>query len=169
VGKFSAWRAVGWTATRLFPIPCLCFPWPDLSIIAGAVGRTYLANINEPPILLRWTCSLKLDEPGLSTMMASQYYVRSDSVVSRVIAGETLVVPVRGSVGDLASIYSLNSVGSTIWQALERPKEVDELTGLVECEYEVTSNQARQDVTRFLAEMHSVGLVLPAEASAEIP
>ena len=102
-------------------------------------------------------------------MMASQYYVRSDSVVSRVIAGETLVVPVRGSVGDLASIYSLNSVGSTIWQALEQPQEVDELTGLVESEYEVSSSQARQDVMRFLAEMHSVGLVLPAGASAEFP
>ena len=95
-------------------------------------------------------------------MMASEYYVRSDSVVSRVIAGETLVVPVRGSVGDLASIYSLNAVGSTIWQALEQPKEVDELAGLVESEYQVSTSQARQDVLRFLGEMHSAGLVSPA-------
>jgi hypothetical protein len=100
-------------------------------------------------------------------MMASAYYVRSDSVVSRVIAGETLVVPVRGSVGDLASIYSLNSVGSTIWQSLEQPKEVQELAGLVESEYEVSLSQARQDVMSFLAEMHAAGLVLPAGAPAE--
>jgi hypothetical protein len=102
-------------------------------------------------------------------MMASEYYVRSDSVVSRVIAGETLVVPVRGRVGDLASIYSLNAVGSTIWQALEQPKEVDELTALVESEYDVGSSQARQDVMQFLAEMHSAGLVSPARFSAECP
>ena len=40
-------------------------------------------------------------------------YVRASSVVSRVIAGETLIVPVRGGVGDLASIYSLNEVASS--------------------------------------------------------
>ena len=46
-----------------------------------------------------------------------QSYVRSESVVSRVIAGETLIIPVRKGVGDLASIYSLNEVASTIWCA----------------------------------------------------
>jgi hypothetical protein len=39
-------------------------------------------------------------------------FVRSKSVVCRQIAGETLVVPIRGKVGDLASIYTFNSTGS---------------------------------------------------------
>lgn len=39
-------------------------------------------------------------------------YIRSDSVVSRVIAGETLIVPVRKGVGDLASIYCHTSVST---------------------------------------------------------
>jgi hypothetical protein len=99
--------------------------------------------------------------------MTAECYVRSDSVVSRLIAGETLVVPVRGRVGDLASIYSLNAVASTIWQALERPRAVDELAGLVESEYEVSSSQARRDVLQFLSQMHSAGLVLPAGTSME--
>jgi hypothetical protein len=99
--------------------------------------------------------------------MTSECYIRSDSVVSRVIAGETLVVPVRGRVGDLASIYSLNAVASTIWKALERPQAVDELAGLVESEYEVSSSQARGDVLQFLLQMHSAGLVLPAGTSME--
>ncbi len=82
--------------------------------------------------------------------MSSESYVRSDSVVSRVIAGETLVVPIRGSVGDLASIYSLNAVGSTIWQALEKPRGVDELAELVESEYEVSSDQAKAGCSEIL-------------------
>jgi hypothetical protein len=81
-------------------------------------------------------------------------------VVSRVIAGETLVVPIRGSVGDLASIYSLNAVGSTIWQALERPKAVNELAVMLESEYEVSSDQAKEDVEKFVEEMRSNGLVV---------
>ena len=32
------------------------------------------------------------------------------------IAGETIVVPIRGQVGDLESIYNLNEVGSVIWE-----------------------------------------------------
>ena len=60
-----------------------------------------------------------------------QCYVRSDSVVSRVIAGETLVVPVRKGVGDLASIYSLNQVASSIWQAIARPCCKDEIVELI--------------------------------------
>jgi hypothetical protein len=101
-------------------------------------------------------------------MAPSESYVRSDSVVSRVIAGETLVVPIRGSVGDLASIYSLNAVGSTIWQALERPKAIDDLAGLVESEYEVSSAQAQQDVEKFLVEMRAVGLVVPMSGNVFI-
>jgi len=48
-----------------------------------------------------------------------QLFTRSRSVVSRVVAGETLIVPVRGRVGDLASIYSFNATGSLIWRLLD--------------------------------------------------
>jgi len=86
-------------------------------------------------------------------------YVRSDVVVSRLIAGETLVVPVQGGVGDLASIYTFNPAGTTIWAALDRPKDLDELTRLLEQEYEVSGSDARADVLLFLNEMRANGLV----------
>src|SRR6266853_5189033 len=85
--------------------------------------------------------------------------VRSKSVVSRRVSGETLIVPVRGKVGDLASIYSFNEVGSLIWQLLEIPREVCELVSAVEREYDVDPQQAQQDVSKFLNDMLSVGLV----------
>jgi hypothetical protein len=100
-------------------------------------------------------------------MISSEAYVRSDSVVSRVIAGETLVVPIHGTVGDLASIYSLNAVGSTIWQALEKPKAVSELAELVEAEYDICSDQAQQDVLKFLEEMRSNRLIVPISESTD--
>jgi hypothetical protein len=60
----------------------------------------------------------------------------------------------------------LNAVGSTIWQALEKPKAVAELAGVVESEYEVSSAQAQQDVAKFLEEMRSNNLVVPISRSA---
>jgi hypothetical protein len=88
-----------------------------------------------------------------------QVFVRSKAVVSRRVAGETLIVPVRGKVGDLASIYSFNQTGSLIWQALESPKSASELISIVEQEYAVSREQAEQDVKQFLRDMQSVDLV----------
>jgi len=80
-------------------------------------------------------------------------------VVARVIAGETLIVPVRAKVGDMASIYSFNGTGSLIWKLLESPKTLAELAMAVAQEYEVEPAQAAQDVTEFVGEMKAVGLV----------
>ncbi|HTF45294.1 MAG TPA: PqqD family protein [Terriglobales bacterium] len=96
--------------------------------------------------------------------MTEPAYIRSSAVVSRLIAGETLVVPVRGKVGDLASIYSFNDVGTTIWEALAKPTSVNTLTDLIEGEYQVSREQAARDVENFLQEMQTAELVTAAEA-----
>ena len=74
-----------------------------------------------------------------------------ESVVARVVAGETLIVPVRAKVGDLASIYSFNGTGSLIWKLLESPRTVAELATAVAQEYEVEPAQAERDVTDFVS------------------
>src|SRR5260370_30987529 len=99
----------------------------------------------------------KLD--GRAETDGTRIFVRSRSVVSRRVSGETLIVPVRGKVGDLASIYSFNDVGSVVWQLLEIPRDVSELVSAVEREYDVDPAQAHQDVSKFLDDMLSVGLI----------
>ena len=94
-----------------------------------------------------------------------QVFVRSQAVVSRRVAGETLIVPVRGKVGDLASIYSFNETGSLIWQTLESPKPLADLIDAVQREYAVSHEQAERDVKQFLDDMLSTGLV---EAREEV-
>ena len=98
-------------------------------------------------------------ERTMATMIATQTFVRSQSVVARVVAGETLIVPIRAKVGDLASIYSFNGTGSLIWKLLESPKTVSQLATVVAEEYAVEPSQAERDVTEFVGEMQAVGLV----------
>jgi hypothetical protein len=88
-----------------------------------------------------------------------QVLIRSQSVVARVVGGQTLIVPIRGKVGDLGSIYSLNRTGSLIWELLERPGTVSGLISAVAVEFEVDSTTAERDVREFVREMKSVGLV----------
>ena len=91
--------------------------------------------------------------------LMEEILVRSESVVARVVAGETLIVPVRAKVGDLASIYSFNGTGTLIWKLLSSPKSVAELAAAVAEEYEVDPAQVERDVTSFVNEMKTVGLV----------
>jgi hypothetical protein len=95
----------------------------------------------------------------LPTIVKEEVLVRSQAVVARVVARETLIVPIRAKVGDLASIYSFNGTGSLIWKLLEAPRTVAQLAAAVAHAYEVEPAQAEQDVTSFVSEMKSVGLV----------
>ena len=101
----------------------------------------------------------------MTTLSKDEVLVRSKSVVARMVAGETLIVPIRAKVGDLASIYSFNGTGSLIWKLLESPKTVSQLATAVAQAYEVEPAQAERDVTNFVNEVKSVGLVeVPAAA-----
>jgi hypothetical protein len=101
----------------------------------------------------------------LATELKEEILVRSESVVARVVGGETLLVPIRAKVGDLASIYSFNGTGSLIWKLLASPRTVTQLADAIAEAYAVDAAQAEQDVTNFVSEMKSVGLVeVPAVA-----
>ncbi len=65
-------------------------------------------------------------------MPLESVYIRSDAVVARMIGGETLAIPVRGGIGDLASIYRFNEIGTMIWNALAKPMNLQELVVLIE-------------------------------------
>jgi len=95
-----------------------------------------------------------------------QLYVRSEFVVSRVIAGETLIVPVRKGVGDLASIYSLNEVASAIWDCVQSPRKVEEIVCTLQDEFAADTQQIHRDVETFLDEMSSAGLIVTAGDAA---
>jgi len=92
-------------------------------------------------------------------MAQSMTFVQSQAVVARVIAGETLIVPVRAKVGDLSSIYKFNGTGTLIWKLLQEPRTVTEIAVAVAEQYDVELSKAEIDVTGFINEMRSVGLV----------
>ena len=102
----------------------------------------------------------------MATAAQDELLVRSQSVVARLIAGETLIVPIRGKVGDLASIYSFNGTGTLIWKLLETPKTVKQLAEAIANEYDVVEDHAERDVAAFVGEMKAVGLVDVARSMA---
>jgi len=54
-------------------------------------------------------------------------YSKSDSIVSRKIAEEFILVPIRQNVGDLESIYTLNETAARIWELVDGKMKVEEI------------------------------------------
>jgi hypothetical protein len=84
---------------------------------------------------------------------------RNTSIVSRDVAGETIVVPICRGVADLDSVYTFNPVGRSLWRLLEYGRSVEELANWVVTHYEVDAKQAVADVQSYLSELEEVGLV----------
>jgi hypothetical protein len=108
----------------------------------------------------------KLEGADLATEFKDEVLARSQAVIARPVAGETMIVPAQAKVGDLASIYSLNGTAALIWELLESPRTVADLATALAAEYEVDPAQAESDVTEFVGEMKAVGLVEVAASVA---
>lgn len=89
----------------------------------------------------------------------AQTFIKTDDSVTRVIAGETLIVPVRAGVGDLDSIYTLNEVASRVWQLIDGQRGVREIARVISEEYDVAPEEAAQDSLELLESLAAVGLV----------
>lgn len=77
-------------------------------------------------------------------------YRRNQQIVSRKIEGELIIVPIRRGVGDLNSLYTLNPVGSVLWDFMSEGHTIAEMVERICDEFEVTAAQARQDIEVFL-------------------
>lgn len=86
-------------------------------------------------------------------------FIKDDNLMARNIAGETLIVPIRNSIGDLNSIYTLNEVSARVWQLIDASTSVNQIVETISAEYDVTTDEAASDVIELLDSMAAEGLI----------
>jgi Coenzyme PQQ synthesis protein D (PqqD) len=86
--------------------------------------------------------------------------------VTRSIAGEVVVVPVRGQVGDLDAIYNFNETGAFIWEQIDGRKSVTEVVEALRGEFEVAVEQAEKETSEFIAALEAAGMIEPSGPKA---
>lgn len=86
-----------------------------------------------------------------------QCYRKSDSMVSRKIASEFILVPIRSEVGDLESIYMLNETGARIWELIDGRRTVGEIRDIVAQEYAVPHDRVEAELLAFLEQPDQIG------------
>jgi len=84
-------------------------------------------------------------------------YQKDPNIVSRKIANEVILVPIRNNVGDLESIYTLNEVAARIWELIDGNRKVSEIKRMITEEFDVTPEQADIDIFEFLKQMERAG------------
>lgn len=85
--------------------------------------------------------------------MNEKRFTRHPDVVTRTIGEETLLVPVGQTIVDLSCLFTLNDTGNFIWEQLAAPATSAEIAAAVAREFDVTGEQAEQDVTLFIEEL----------------
>ena len=88
-------------------------------------------------------------------------FVKEKDLVTRDIAGESIIVPIRGHVGDLDGLFTLNEVGAMIWQLIDGQKTGRQIAEAVKDEYDVEAVEAEDDVVDFLRSLEKAGLIRP--------
>lgn len=86
-------------------------------------------------------------------------YRRREDIVSRLVGEEVVIVPIRSTVGDLDSVYTLNEVAARVWALLDGTHDTDAVVGVVCREFAVERNEALRDVGELLASLESAQLI----------
>lgn len=85
-------------------------------------------------------------------------YRKTDSVVTREIAGETMLIPVTGSLADMQQIFALDEVSAAIWNSLDGRRTVEDIAMLVVETFDVAGDTAVADAQEFIDQLCGAGL-----------
>lgn len=88
--------------------------------------------------------------------MENKKYRIKQGYVVREIAGEYIAVPVDSSCG--TNIIILNPVSKFLWDELKTEKTFDELLNAMLSNYDVSKEEAEQDLKEFLMQIVENGL-----------
>lgn len=82
-------------------------------------------------------------------------YSRNPDALHAEVGGDFVVMSM-----ETLQYFEFNPVGRRVWELLETgPLSLDEMTGLLLDEYDVTADRARNSVAAFLAEAQERGFV----------
>jgi hypothetical protein len=89
-------------------------------------------------------------------------FAKEKELVTRDVAGEEIIVPIKGHVGDLEGVFTLNEVGAMIWRLIDGKRTTRQLSEAVRDEYDVEAAEAEKDVLDFLRSLEDAGLIRPS-------
>lgn len=97
---------------------------------------------------------------GTNQNIWDKIFKKRDEIVSREIAGETILVPIKGKLADMQRIFALDHVAEYIWQQLDGKTKVEDIRTSVMELYDIDREQAEADVSEFIDELMEAELII---------
>jgi hypothetical protein len=91
----------------------------------------------------------------------SRFRPREEEVAAKVMDGEAILINLSNGI-----YYSMDKVGGLMWEMVEGKRSLEEMVAGVVTRYEVSMQQAREDVERLMEELVQENLVAAAEDGA---
>ena len=91
--------------------------------------------------------------------LPNDVFRKRGEIVSRAIAGDTILVPIRGKLADMQVIFSINPVAAFLWDLIDGRNTNEMLLAKVLENFEVTQEEAEQDIQDFTKELLKAGLI----------
>ena len=95
----------------------------------------------------------------MSEIKVDTLFQKVEGLVARDIVGETLIVPFKGDLADMECLFSLNSVGSFVWNHLDGATDFSAMTRLLFDRYEAEPLQVEHDLRELLMDLAEKSLI----------
>jgi len=89
----------------------------------------------------------------------SEVFRRNPDFVSRTIAGEIILVPIRHRAGELSCIYTLNETAALAWSLLDGAHSLEQIRDRILADYEIEPQVAWTDLQQLILQLQEVGAI----------
>jgi len=86
-------------------------------------------------------------------------YIQNPDFIYRKIVEEMVLIPIHQDVADYDCIFSLNLLGSFIWEQLNIPRTNPEVMQLIIAEFDADQQTIQADLGDFLRDLLSIGAI----------
>jgi hypothetical protein len=93
----------------------------------------------------------------------SSTFRKEENIVTRQIAGETLLVPIYGDLANMERIFALDPVAAFIWEQIDGEKSLKDIRDGVLDAFGVNEEQAETDIFEFIKELVEANLIEQAK------
>ena len=94
-------------------------------------------------------------------------YKKNPDIVSRKIADEVILVPIKRKVIELNAMYLLrDDVSVRMWELIDGKRQIREIKEIICKEFEVAPQQAERDIITFLKRLEKIGAIVRETAKS---
>lgn len=88
-------------------------------------------------------------------------YQKDSNIVSRKIADEVILVPIKRKLADVNAMYLLrDDVSIRIWELIDGQRNVQQIKNIICKEFEADAKQAEEDIIKFLEQLEKIEAII---------